>query len=154
VILGVVIPSAFIPGVVIPGALFTLVAVWPFIERRITHDTREHHLLDWPWEAPFRAAVGAAILSFFAILTLAGGNDVLAVFLDLSVESLTWIFRVLVIVGPVVVGLVTWLLCRNRLGRPAPDELGLDPDDIDASPRNPGVALRRTASGGFEEAEE
>jgi hypothetical protein len=62
---------------------------------------------------------------------------------------------VLVIVGPVVVGLVTWLLCRNRLGRPAPDELAAaDRDDIDAAPRNPGVALRRTASGGFEEAEE
>ena len=153
VILGIVIPSAFIPGVVIPGALFTLVAVWPFVERRITHDTREHHLLDWPWEAPFRAAVGAAILSFFAILTLAGGNDVLAVFLALSVETLTWIFRVLAIVGPVVIGLVTWLLCRNRLGRPAPDELRAD-GDLDASPRNAGVALRRTASGGFEEVEE
>ena len=92
--------------------------------------------------------------AFFAILTLAGGNDVLAVFLDLSVEALTWIFQGARDRGPVVIGLVTWLLCRNRLGRPAPDELAADADDPDASPRNAGVALRRTASGGFEEAEE
>jgi ubiquinol-cytochrome c reductase cytochrome b subunit len=153
-ILGIVIPSAFIPGVVIPGVLFTVVALWPYLERKVTGDIREHHLLDWPWEAPFRAAAGAAILTFFAILTLAGGNDVIAVFLDLSVESLTWIFRVLAIVGPVAVGLVTWLLCRNRLGRPAPDELEpADAANADERPLHGGVALRRTASGGFEEAE-
>jgi ubiquinol-cytochrome c reductase cytochrome b subunit len=154
-ILGIVIPSAFIPGVVIPGALFTIVALWPFIERRVTNDRREHHILDWPWEAPFRAAIGAAILSFFAVLTLAGGNDVIAVFLDLSVETLTWIFRILAIVVPVAVGLLTWLLCRNRLGRPAPDEQDVLPDagNPDARPRRGGTALRRTSSGGFEEIE-
>jgi len=154
-ILGIVIPSAFIPGVVIPGVLFTIVALWPFVERRITKDRREHHLLDWPWEAPFRAAVGAAILSFFAVLTLAGGNDVIAVFLDLSVEGLTWIFRVLSIVVPVVAGLLTYLLCRNRLGRPAPDEQEVvaDAANADERPRRGGTALRRTPSGGFEELE-
>ncbi|HEX5826420.1 MAG TPA: cytochrome bc complex cytochrome b subunit [Candidatus Limnocylindrales bacterium] len=152
-ILGVVIPSAFIPGVVIPGALFTLVALWPYVERRVTKDRREHHLLDWPWEAPFRAAIGAAILAFFAILTLAGGNDVLAVFLDLSVEGLTWIFRVLAVAGPVVIGFVVYLLCRNRMGRPAPDETEAVPDaaNADEGRRRGGVVLRRTASGGFEE---
>jgi ubiquinol-cytochrome c reductase cytochrome b subunit len=153
-ILGVVIPSAFIPGVVIPGVLFTVVALWPFIERRVTHDTREHHLLDWPWEAPFRAAMGAAILTFFAVLTLAGGNDVIAVFLDLSVERLTWIFRILAIVAPIVVGVVTWWLCRNRLARPAPDELEpMDAEHADDGPAHAGVALRRTPAGGFEEVE-
>ena len=60
VILGITIPSVFIPGIVIPGALFTIVALWPFIERRVTKDRGEHHLLDWPWEAPFRAASGSA----------------------------------------------------------------------------------------------
>ena len=155
-ILGITIPSAFIPGVVIPGALFTLVAVWPFVERRITRDTREHHLLDWPWEAPFRAAVGAAILSLFAILTLAGGNDVLAVFLDLSVETLTWIFQVLAIVAAGRhrarhVGSCAgtgWAGPRRTSSAPAAGDL----DAVD--PGNAGVALRRTASGGFEEAEE
>jgi membrane protein YqaA with SNARE-associated domain len=98
--------------------------------------------------------MGAAILTFFAILTLAGGNDVIAVFLDLSVERLTWIFRILAIVAPIVVGVVTWWLCRNRLARPAPDELEpMDAEHADDGPAHAGVALRRTPAGGFEEVE-
>jgi len=142
VILGVTIPSVFIPGVVIPGFLFTVVAGWPFIERRITGDRAPHHLLDWPWDAPFRAAVGSAILALFAVLTLAGGNDVLSGFLDLPVEGLTWIFRFLVVALPVVVGLVVYALCRSRQGRPAPGA-------VDKG----GVALVRNPAGGWEEAE-
>jgi ubiquinol-cytochrome c reductase cytochrome b subunit len=143
VILGITIPSVFIPGIVVPGALFTIVAVWPFVERRWTKDGREHHLLDWPWEQPGRAATGAAILAIFAILTLAGGNDVMAVYLHLRVEDLTRIFQVLVLVGPVVVWLVVYALCRSRASRS-------DPGDV---PDRGGVAVRRTSSGGFEEAE-
>jgi ubiquinol-cytochrome c reductase cytochrome b subunit len=143
VVLGITIPSAFIPGIVIPGALFTVVALWPFIERRATGDRREHHLLDWPWEAPARAATGAAILAVFAVLTLAGGNDVLAVYLDLSVEGLTRIFQVLAVAGPVVTWIVVFLVCRNRLARPEPGDL----------PERGGIELRRTPEGGFEEVE-
>jgi ubiquinol-cytochrome c reductase cytochrome b subunit len=142
-ILGITIPSAFIPGIVIPGALFTVVAIWPFIERRWTKDTREHHLLDWPWEHPGRAATGAAILAVFAILTLAGGNDVLAVYLDLSVESLTGYFQALVILGPIATWVVVYLLCRSRKTRPGPE----------AGVERGGVELVRTPAGGFEEAE-
>ncbi len=142
VILGITIPSVFIPGVVVPGILFTIVGVWPFIERRVTGDRAPHHLLDWPWEAPFRAATGSAILALFAVLTLAGGNDVLAAFLQLPVEGLTWIFRILVIALPVVVWLVVYALCRSRQGRPAPGE----------QPRG-GVALVRNRAGGWEEAD-
>ncbi len=143
VIFGITIPAAFIPGVVIPGVLFTLVAVWPFLERRLTGDRGVHNLLDWPWDLPLRAATGAAILSVFAILTLAGGNDVLAAYLDLPIEMLTWIFRGLVILGPVAIWLVVYLLARSRTSRPEPD----------AAPPPGGIALRRTATGGFEEAE-
>jgi ubiquinol-cytochrome c reductase cytochrome b subunit len=143
VILGVTIPSVFIPGVVVPGALFTLVAVWPFLERRVTGDRAEHHLLDWPWEAPFRAASGSAILAVFAVLTLAGGNDVLAAFLDLPVEWLTWVFRGLAVFLPIVTWIVVYVLCRSRQAKPGPGDV-----------RAGGVALVRSRAGGFEEAEE
>jgi ubiquinol-cytochrome c reductase cytochrome b subunit len=143
VIFGITLPTVFLPGVVIPGILFTLVGLWPFIERRITGDRGIHHLLDWPWDVPVRAATGAAILGVFAILTLAGGNDVLAVYLDLPVELLTWIFRGLVIAGPIVIWLVVYYLARSRGTRPEPD----------SAPPPGGFALQRTASGGFEEME-
>ncbi len=152
-ILGITIPSAFIPGVLIPGALFTLVAVWPWVDKLITHDNREHHLLDWPWEQPIRAATGMALLVFFALLTLAGGNDVLSVFLTASVEELTHIFQILVIVGPIVTWLVTYALARARLQRPPPDALEAEAEEHPGRPRHRGMAVQRTADGGFEEVE-
>jgi len=140
-ILGVTIPSAFIPGVLIPGILFTVVAVWPWIEARITGDRREHHLLDAVWENPLRAAVGSAILAFFAVLTLAGGNDVIAVYLDMGVEQLTRIFQVASIAVPLLAAFLAYRLSRNRHLRRRPPQPAR------------GIALRRTADGGFEEVE-
>ena len=152
-ILGVTIPDAFIPGILIPGIVFTIVAIWPWIDRLLTGDRAEHHLLDWPWERPVRAASGAAILTFFALLTLAGGNDVLSVFLDLSVEAVTRIFQVLVLVGPVAAFVITYLLAKGRLGEPPPEVLEeIEREHPEQSPRA-GIALRRTEDGGFEEVE-
>jgi ubiquinol-cytochrome c reductase cytochrome b subunit len=140
----VVIPSAFIPGIVLPGILLTVVALWPWIEAAITGDHEEHHLLDRAWNHPIRTATGIAILTLFGVLTLAGGNDVLAFYFATEVEALTVAFRVLVVGLPVLAWLVTYRAClaRQRAG------------DVPSEPRRPGgVALRRTSSGGFEEVE-
>ena len=37
-ILGITIPSPFLPAIVIPGIIFTGFALWPFIEARYTRD--------------------------------------------------------------------------------------------------------------------
>jgi ubiquinol-cytochrome c reductase cytochrome b subunit len=143
VILGVRIPSPFVPGIVVPGILVTGLVLWPFIERLVTHDRREHHLLDWPWETPMRTATGMAAISFFVVVTLAGANDVVSILLDIPIESLTAVLRILVFVVPVVVWVLTYRMAwaRKRGGRP---EAG--------HPR--GIRLRRTATGGFEERDE
>jgi len=148
-ILGVTIPSAFIPGVVLPGILFTIVAVWPFIEARFTRDDREHHLLDRFWEHPGRTATGVTILTIFGILTLAGGNDVIAFYFAAEIEALTNTFRLLTLVVPPLAFAITYRLCRTRRDRA--DE----PDEPFAgrTPGRGGVALRRTAAGGFEDVE-
>ena len=109
-ILGVTIPSLVLPGIVLPTFLFGGFAVWPFIEARLSGDHREHHLLQWPWQAPARLAIGSAVLTLFIVLTVAGGNDVLAVFLHVRVEDLTGALRILAIVAPVVVGLTAYRL--------------------------------------------
>ncbi len=116
-ILGVTIPTVFLPGVVVPTILFGGFALWPFIEARLTGDHREHQLLQWPWEAPFRMAVGAAALTIFLVLTIAGGNDVLAVFLHVSVEELTTALRILLFIGPIIVGVVAYRLGVERRAR-------------------------------------
>jgi ubiquinol-cytochrome c reductase cytochrome b subunit len=116
-ILGVTIPSLFLAAIVLPGIVFTAFTLWPFIEKRLSGDDGEHELLQWPWQAPARLALGAAALTFFVILTLAGGNDVLAVFLRVRVEDLTNAARVLLVVGPLIVGLVAWRLAIERRRR-------------------------------------
>ena len=93
--------NILVPGLVIPGIIFTGLAVWPFIEQWVTGDKREHHLLDRPRNRPTRTAVGVAGITFYGILWIAGGNDLIATHFHLSVEALTWTFRVLIFVGPV-----------------------------------------------------
>ena len=116
-ILGVTIPSPFVPGVLIPGLLVGALAVWPFVEARLTHDHAEHHLLDPPWRTPIRTATGAAGVALFLVLTLAGGNDVLATILAVPVEGLTTVFRVLLVVAPVVTWIVVYRLAKDRRAR-------------------------------------
>ncbi len=117
-ILGVTIPSPFIPGILLPAVVFGGFTLWPFIESRFSHDRDEHHLLQYPWQAPKRAAIGAGALTLLLVLTIAGGNDVLAVFLQVGLENLTGVLRVLAIVAPIAVGLIVYRLAIER-GRQA-----------------------------------
>ena len=138
--LGVTIPSPFIPGIVMPGIVFTLMALWPFIEARATKDQTAHHLLDDPRDAPVRLAIGVGGLVFFLLLTIAGGNDVLALLFNTSVEQITNVLRVLVIVGPIAAGLVAYRIAS----------------ELRSSGQRPfrhrrAVRFRRNSSGGFEE---
>src|SRR5699024_2005426 len=93
------------------GALFTVLAVYPFVERWVTGDDREHHLLQRPRNAPVRTAFGAAGMTFYGICWIAGGNDVLAVVFNLDIYAITWVARIGVFVGPVVAFLVTKRIC-------------------------------------------
>jgi ubiquinol-cytochrome c reductase cytochrome b subunit len=145
-ILGVTIPSPFIPGVVVPTILITGLLLWPFLEARLTGDHAEHHLLDWPWESPIRAATGAAAISLFLVFTLAGGNDVIGVFLNVPVETLTMVFRVLLVALPVAVWLLIYRFASTRRRR--------GEAELPRMARPAGVALRRTPDGGFEEIED
>jgi hypothetical protein len=53
------------------------------------------------------------VLTFYAVLLLAGGQDIWAQKLDVSLSSVLWTFRVLVFVLPVVTGAFTYKLCRD-----------------------------------------
>ncbi|NRQ38719.1 cytochrome bc complex cytochrome b subunit [Nonomuraea sp. NN258] len=50
------------------GGFFTVLFCYPFLERRFTGDTRYHHLLDRPSQAPVRTALGFAVITFFLVL--------------------------------------------------------------------------------------
>ena len=65
-----------------------------------------------------------AMLTFFLVLTVAGGNDVIAAFLRVPVEAVTLTLRPLVIALPVLVAILSYALAREMrsraFGREAP----------------------------------
>jgi ubiquinol-cytochrome c reductase cytochrome b subunit len=103
--------NVLIPAVVVPGLLFTFLFVYPFVEAKVTGDHREHHVLDRPRNVPVRTALGVAFLTEFIILAVAGANDLMALFFDLSLNAITWVLRVLFFVGPVFAFWITKRIC-------------------------------------------
>ncbi|MGH3328676.1 MAG: cytochrome bc1 complex cytochrome b subunit [Streptomycetales bacterium] len=103
--------NVLVPALIVPGLFFTLLAVYPFIEAWATGDRRHHHVLDRPRNQPTRTALGVAGMTFYGLLWLGGGNDILAITFGLSINSITWAVRVLIFVGPVVAFMVTRRMC-------------------------------------------
>jgi ubiquinol-cytochrome c reductase cytochrome b subunit len=105
------IPALFWPTVVIAGAMFTLLALYPMIERKLTGDTASHHLLQRPRDVPVRTSLGAMGLTFYLWLMLAGGNDVIADKFDISLNAMTWIGRIGVVILPPIAYVITYRIC-------------------------------------------
>ena len=103
--------NILIPGMILPGLLFGFIGLYPFIEQAATKDKREHHLLDRPRNVPVRTSLGVAYLAAFLVIVLAGSNDLIATHFDLSINDITWAFRILVFVLPVVSFMVTKRIC-------------------------------------------
>ena len=135
-VLGHTIPGLFFPAVLLPGALFAILAAWPFLEARITGDHAAHHLLDRPRDVAWRTGTGVAGLAFVVVLTLAGSNDVLAASLGVSVEAVNAALRVAIFVAPAAFGAFAVILCRSA-GAAHPL----------AAPER--IRIRRAPSGGF-----
>jgi quinol---cytochrome-c reductase cytochrome b subunit len=102
--------------VLLPGITFGLLYAWPFLERRVTGDRAEHHLLDRLRDRPWRTALGAATLAFYVVLFAAASNDLLAHWFAFDIETVTWVFRGLVLALPPMVGYVTLRVCRALRG--------------------------------------
>jgi ubiquinol-cytochrome c reductase cytochrome b subunit len=103
--------NPLVPGVLLPGALFLVLYSYPFFERWITRGGGEHHLCDRPRDRPVRTGLGVAALTAYAVLLLAGGQDVIAFVFDVPVHGLTWTFRIALFVLPVAAFWVTGRLC-------------------------------------------
>ena len=88
-----------------------LVAAYPFFEAWVTGDQREHHMADRPRNAPTRTAIGAAGVTFYAVLWAAASSDLIATHFMLTVEAVITVLQVLVFVGPVVAYFVTKRIC-------------------------------------------
>ncbi|SCF06745.1 menaquinol-cytochrome c reductase cytochrome b subunit precursor [Micromonospora coriariae] len=109
---GHLVPAPFFPGVVLGGLTFLVLYAWPFVERLLTGDRRQHHLLDRPRDHPVRMGIGVAALTFYAVLTVAAGDDIIARLLRVPIYDLLSVFQVLVLVLPILAGALAFLTAR------------------------------------------
>ena len=103
--------NVFIPAVGAMTSLFVVLGVWPFVERWITGDDREHHLLDRPRNAPVRTALGVAGMTAYGVLWAAGGNDIIAIKFHMDIFAITWFLRFGLFILPVIAFYVTKRIC-------------------------------------------
>lgn len=103
--------NILIPGLIIPGILFTAMALYPFIESWMTGDKREHHLLDRPRNMPNRTALGVTALTFTMVTLLNGGNDLIATHFSLTINQIMWASRFGVLILPPLAFIITKRIC-------------------------------------------
>ena len=106
--------NVLLPTVVMPGLIFTAMALYPWIESHfITKDKRAHNLLDRPRDVPTRTAIGVASLTFYVVLLIGGGNDVIASIFNISINQISWVLRILCIIGPPIAFVITKRICLS-----------------------------------------
>jgi ubiquinol-cytochrome c reductase cytochrome b subunit len=103
--------NVLLPAAVLPIVTLVVLGAWPFLEQWITGDKREHHLLDRPRNMPTRTAFGVAWCTFYIVLWINGGNDIIADKFHLSLNAITRTSQVLALVAPVVAFIVTKRIC-------------------------------------------
>ena len=102
--------NILIPLAVI-GIFILLVMFYPFIEAWITGDKREHHIAERPRNAATRTAIGAAGVTFYAVLWAGASSDLMATHFWLTMEGVIHALQFLLIVGPILAYFVTKRIC-------------------------------------------
>src|SRR3954451_3349361 len=103
--------NILIPIQVLPVLMLTVVMLLPFVEAWVSGDRREHHLLQRPRDAPTRTAFLATLMTIYGLFWAAGGNDILATHLHMSLNSITYFMRAAVFIIPPIVFYVTRRWC-------------------------------------------
>ncbi|MDN5795066.1 MAG: ubiquinol-cytochrome c reductase cytochrome b subunit [Intrasporangium sp.] len=93
--------------------MWTIIGIYPFVEKWVTGDDREHHLLDRPRNAPARTGIGVAGIVLYSVLFFAAGNDLMAIKLHLSINDITNTLRVLFFIGPPIAYWITKRICLS-----------------------------------------
>lgn len=102
--------SVLVPMAVL-GVFILLVMFYPFIEAWITGDKREHHIAERPRNAPTRTAIGAAGVTFYAVMWAAASSDLMATHFKLTIEWVTHTLQALLIFGTIAAYIITKRAC-------------------------------------------
>ena len=104
------IPSAFWVALLC-GLMVVLLIAYPFIEKKMTGDDAHHNLLQRPRDVPVRSAIGAMAITFFLLVTMSGGNYHVAHFFQISLNAMTWVGRIGLVVLPPIAYWITYAVC-------------------------------------------
>ena len=110
-IAGIVLPMGVLLPLVISLLFLGIVAAYPFVEKWVTGDDREHHVLDRPRNAPTRTAIGAAGVTFYAVLWAGASTDLIATNFQMSLNHVLISMQILMVIGPVIAYWVTKRAC-------------------------------------------
>ncbi|MGB8996731.1 MAG: ubiquinol-cytochrome c reductase cytochrome b subunit [Pseudonocardiaceae bacterium] len=105
------IPPVFWAVVLIPGIMVMLLVLYPALERNLIKDNASHNLLQRPRDAPVRTALGVMSITFFLVLLISGGNDVIAYVFDLSINAFIWLARIALLLLPPLAYYLTYRFC-------------------------------------------
>lgn len=105
--------NILVPAVILPGLVFTAMALYPWFENWVTGDKKEHHLLDRPRNNPTRTGIGVMALTFYVLLWIGGGNDIIARFFDVSVNSITRSLQISLFILPPIAFVITKRTCLS-----------------------------------------
>jgi ubiquinol-cytochrome c reductase cytochrome b subunit len=105
------VPAVFWPTAALMGIIFTVAATYPMIERKLTKDDAHHNLLQRPRDVPVRTSLGMMALAFFGVLLISGVNDIIAFKFNISLNAMTWIGRIGLLIAPPVAYYVTYRVC-------------------------------------------
>lgn len=109
---GFLVPEVFFPAMLFPALVFGGLYLYPFFDKLISRDNRPRNVLRPPYQQPFNTAFACAALAGLLVLLFAGSDDVIAVATGGSVVQIRTLLRILVFVVPVVVGGVTYAICK------------------------------------------
>jgi quinol---cytochrome-c reductase cytochrome b subunit len=139
---GHLVPAPFLPGVGLGGLTFLLLYLWPWLERWRTGDRAAHQVLERPRERPGRVAIGVWALTFFAILLVAGADDIIARLTLIPVTGILRTLQILVLTLPFVTAAVGFLIARSLKRGSAGSVVELTAEDIRAGLSTAAVPAR------------
>lgn len=104
-VLAVLLPM--VPAAILLGLFFT----WPWLERWVTKDNREHNILDRPRNAPFRTGAGVAGVTWYSIMMMAASSDLIATHFHVALNDVAYVLRFLFFFGPFIAFEITRRIC-------------------------------------------
>ncbi len=105
--------SVLLPFALMAGSVMLAMTFWPWIERWVTKDTREHHILDRPRNAPFRTGIGVSGIIGYGVLMIAASSDLIATHFHMSLNDVAYWLRTGFILGPLLGFIITYRLCLS-----------------------------------------